>query len=203
VMPDQDAALAITAETADMQSEIDLVWKYLLPAFKNGKLPDDKSADLKLHEMIKTLALPVPAENKEGIQSSLNGKTFMVESNKMQLQQIGFDFAGDVCKVKLQTGKGNYQFNFGAGKWQFGETNMPGPSLVSTAIENFSMLFPAKVAGAYTWKDANTLQLVLRYIESPHTETFTCHFDGNKITIDAARSLDFGRNTMMLHGEAK
>ncbi|HEY1871282.1 MAG TPA: serine hydrolase [Chitinophagaceae bacterium] len=35
VMPDQDAALAITAETADMQEEINLVWQYLLPAFKD------------------------------------------------------------------------------------------------------------------------------------------------------------------------
>ncbi|HSZ86909.1 MAG TPA: serine hydrolase [Puia sp.] len=203
VMPDQDAALAITAETADMQEEINLVWKYLLPAFKNGKLPDDKNGDKQLHEMISTLALPVPAKNKEEMQSSINGKTFAVESNKMQIQQIGFDFSNDACKVKLQTDKGNYQFNFGDGKWQFGETNMPGPSLVATSIENFSMLYPAKVAGAYTWKDANTLQLVLRYIESPHSETFTCHFDGNKITIDASRSFDFGRNTMVLHGETK
>jgi hypothetical protein len=174
-----------------------------LPAFKNGKLPDDKSDDLKLQEMIKTLALPVPEKNKGEMQSSINEKTFAVESNKIQLQQISFDFSNDGCKVKLQTAKGNYQFNFGAGKWQFGQTNMPGPSLVATAIENFSMLYPAKVAGAYTWKNANTLQLVLRYIESPHTETFICHFDGSKVTIDVVRSLDFGRNTMLLHGEAK
>ncbi|HLY70560.1 MAG TPA: serine hydrolase [Puia sp.] len=203
VMPDQDAALAITAETANMQEEINLVWKYLLPAFKNGPLPDDKSEDLKLHEMIKTLALPVPAKNKEVIQSSISGKTFAVESNKMQWQQIGFDFSNEGCKVRLQTDKGIYQIGFGPGNWKFGETNMQGPSLVATAIENISMLFPAKIAGAYTWKDANTLQLVLRYIESPHSETFVCHFTGNKITIDAARSFDFGKNPMILQGEAK
>src|SRR5438477_1925505 len=44
VMPEQDAVLAITAETPDMQEEIDLVWQYLLPAFKESKLPPDAAA---------------------------------------------------------------------------------------------------------------------------------------------------------------
>jgi hypothetical protein len=28
------------------------------------------------------------------------------------------------------------------------------------------------------------LELVLRYIESPHTEKITCRFDGKKIAVD-------------------
>ena len=34
VMPDQNAVIAITANLGDMQAEINLVWKYLLPALK-------------------------------------------------------------------------------------------------------------------------------------------------------------------------
>ena len=34
VMPEKDAVVAITAETSDMQDEINLVWKFLLPAFE-------------------------------------------------------------------------------------------------------------------------------------------------------------------------
>jgi len=40
------------------------------------------------------------------------------------------------------------------------------------------------VAGSYGWKDENTLELVLRYIESPHTETITCKFDKKNISLD-------------------
>jgi len=47
VMPDQDAALAITAETADMQEELNLVWDYLLPAFKDTILPENKNVNKK------------------------------------------------------------------------------------------------------------------------------------------------------------
>jgi CubicO group peptidase (beta-lactamase class C family) len=34
VMPDQNSVVAITANLGDMQAEINLVWKYLLPALK-------------------------------------------------------------------------------------------------------------------------------------------------------------------------
>lgn len=202
VMPDQDAALAITAETPDMQEEINLVWKYLLPAFKKEKLPADDAGDLQLQKKLKALALPVSAKRKENIERNINRKLFNMEANAMQVEKISFDFLQDECKVHLQIKTNNYALNFGAGKWHYSQTSLPGPSLVATAIENRSMIFPAKVAGSYTWKDPHTLQLVLRYIESPHTETLTCDFNDNKISIDAAQSLDFGRKTVELHGKA-
>lgn len=80
---------------------------------------------------------------------------------------------------------------------------MPGPSLVARAIENNTMIFPAKIAGSYTWQDAHTLQLVLRYTESPHSETFMCHFDGKQLTIDVEKSLDFGKKKTVLNAEAR
>ncbi len=202
VMPEQDAVLAITAETADMQEEINLVWKYLLPAFKKEKLPADKNAVLKLQGKIKALAVPIPAKNKKSLATTISGKTFTLAPNNMHLQNISFNFLNDICQVKLQTDRTVYHFSFSAGKWKQAETNMPGPSLVASAIENNSMIFPTKIAGSYTWKDANTLQLVLRYIESPHTETFTCNFEGNKLSMDAAKSFDFGKNKTVLKAEA-
>ncbi|HSN50340.1 MAG TPA: serine hydrolase, partial [Bacteroidales bacterium] len=39
VLPEKDAVIAITCETADMQSELNLVWDYLLPALKDEKVP--------------------------------------------------------------------------------------------------------------------------------------------------------------------
>ena len=65
------------------------------------------------------------------------------------------------------------------------------------------MLYPAKIDGSYTWKDDNTLELILRYIESPHTETFTCHFDNGKLTMEVARSFDYGKNKTVIEAEAK
>jgi hypothetical protein len=203
VMPEQDAVLAITAESPDLQGEINLVWDYLLPAFKNDKLPADAAASARLKEKITSLALPAPQKNAEALATKISGKTFTASSNALHLQTISFRFSNDVCDVKFQTDTASYQIAFGAGKWQPAETNMPQPALTGGMIENNSMIYPAKINGAYTWTDANTLVLVLRYIESPHSETLTCHFNGNKLTIEAARSFDYGRTKTVIEAEEK
>jgi CubicO group peptidase (beta-lactamase class C family) len=44
MMPDQDAVIAITADTGNMQGELDAVWDHLLPAFQAKPLPADAAA---------------------------------------------------------------------------------------------------------------------------------------------------------------
>ncbi|HKB45729.1 MAG TPA: serine hydrolase, partial [Chitinophagaceae bacterium] len=201
VMPEQDAVLAITAETPDMQEEINLVWQYLLPAFKETKLKADAAAVARLKERIKTLALPLPQKNTRALTATIHGKTFTASSNDLHLQNISFNFLNDLCRVKFQTDTATWQIDFGAGKWQPAKTNMPEPALTSALIENNRVIYPAKITGSYTWKDANTLELILRYIESPHTEIFTCHFQDNKLIIEAAKSFEYGKNKIVI--EAK
>jgi len=201
VMPDQDVALAITAETADMQEEINLVWDYLLPAFKNGKLPENKTALAQLKEKINALALKPPVKQTDTIASSINDKSFELADNELHLKKIGFKFSGDGCSVNFKTDTGSYSIDFGAGKWKEAATNMPAPALTASAIEDNSMIYPAKIAAGYTWQDANTLKLVLRYIESPHTETFLCNFHDNKLSVDVARSFDFGKRVVKVESE--
>ncbi|HVX26166.1 MAG TPA: serine hydrolase [Parafilimonas sp.] len=200
VMPDEDAALAITAETPDMQDELNLVWKYLLPAMHDEKLDADPKTLELLQQKIKALSVPVPAKNSSQMAETISGKTYTIEDNKKHWQNIGFSFKNDVCHVTLKTGTATYAFDFADGKWQQGTTNKPGPSLTANAIENTSMLYPAKVEGSYTWKDNNTLQLVLRYIESPHTEYITCHFDGNALELSDEASFDYGKSKEVMKG---
>lgn len=201
VMPEQDAVLAITAETPDMQEEINLVWQYLLPAFNEGKLPVNTTAYMRLNQRLKSLALPLPQKKIASIATSIKGKTFKVSTNNTSIENISFDFSRDVCTVKISVGGKPYAFLFGAGKWIEGTTSLPGPSLTTGALENTSMLYPAKIDGSYTWKDDHTLQLVLRYIESPHKEIYTCHFNNGKLTIEADASQNFGRNTTVIEAQ--
>lgn len=62
VLPDEDAVIAITAQTGDMQAELNVVWDKLLPAFHPEPLPVDAGeqeklkqtlADLKAHPQVK------------------------------------------------------------------------------------------------------------------------------------------------------
>lgn len=51
VMPEQDAVVAITAQTNQMQKELDLVWEKLLPAFRAEALPADAAEREKLKQV--------------------------------------------------------------------------------------------------------------------------------------------------------
>jgi CubicO group peptidase (beta-lactamase class C family) len=57
VLPKQDAVIAITAETRDMQGELNVVWDKLLPAFHSKKLLADKTELAKLQETLSNLAI--------------------------------------------------------------------------------------------------------------------------------------------------
>ena len=51
-MPEQDAVVAITAQTGNMQGQLDAIWDKLLPAFQAGPLPEDAAAQEKLKQMV-------------------------------------------------------------------------------------------------------------------------------------------------------
>jgi hypothetical protein len=95
-----------------------------------------------------------------------------------------------------------FNIDFGAGAWNYGETSKLGPALIP-AKAHFVGLPNPKVAGTYHWKDDNTLELILRYIESPHSEFYTCRFDGNKVSIELRFSNVPERIIETFNGELK
>ncbi len=55
VMPDQDVVIAITADTGNMQGELDAIWDHLLPAFQSKSLPADAVGEKELKEAVADL----------------------------------------------------------------------------------------------------------------------------------------------------
>ena len=203
VMPDQDAVIAITAETPDMQEEINLVWKYLLPAMHKDRLPVNSSATIKLKQKLSSLALPLPGKTTSPLEAQILNKTFLIDHNEKHILSLSFNFRDNTCEVKLETDTMSYKLAFGRGRWKTSETNKRGPSLTGDMKGSFVGLMPLKVEGAYRWKDKNTLELTLRYIESPHTEKMVCHFDENNISIDIENSFEYGHKKTELKGTSK
>jgi CubicO group peptidase (beta-lactamase class C family) len=61
VLPEQDAVIAITADTRDMQAELNVVWDKLLPAFQSKRLASNKTELEKLQKTLSSLAVRPPA----------------------------------------------------------------------------------------------------------------------------------------------
>lgn len=199
VMPEQDAVVAITCETPDMQNEINLVWQYLLPAMQKGNLPADKASYTHLQQQLSSLALQPLGSNIKPA-ASVGGKTFQLQANAQHLQSIAFVEEGGKYRLALRNDTASYTLPFGNGEWLQAETAMPGPGLVAGAKEDFSLLSPYKTAGSYAWQDAQTLKLKLRYIQSPHSLIITCHFNGPEIVVTEENSFEFGSRRTELKG---
>jgi hypothetical protein len=201
IMPDQDAVIAINAEVPSMQDEINLVWNYLLPAMQNGELEENAQTVADLRQKLSSLAIPaLSGSNDSEVAGEISGKTFTLTPNPGNLESISFTFSNNECRVSEKIKQDVYENSYGSGTWRTGDSKKPGPSLVGGALTNTTFLYPAKVAGSYTWKDKNTLELVLRYIESPHSEILICRFDHNRMEADLMKSLDYGRQKVTLTG---
>jgi hypothetical protein len=203
VLPDEDAVIAITSMTADMQGELNLVWQYLLPAMEKSPLPADEKMAATLKQKISSLALPVPEKAAASpVEKRISGQAFALQPNENQIKGVSFRFADNLCHVTLKTATTAYELNFGSGAWEGGETTRHGPYLVSKAKASLTGLPLFKTMGVYKWKDENTLELTLRYIESPHTETFLCRFNQNSVSIDIQNNVR-ANEKLVLQGEAR
>lgn len=200
MLPDEDAVIAIQAETPDMQEEINLVWQYLLPSLHPGVLPADPDADALLKKQLAALMLAPPARTANPSADPFNGKTFSLDPNAKKMQKISFSTSGDELHVVMQDETASYSIAFGSGRWTNGTTTRLGPNLLTGAVHHAVGLPAFPIAGAYQWVDDHTLKLVLRYIESPHTETMICHADGTKLSIEDQNSYQYGKGAISITG---
>lgn len=187
VMPEQDAAVAITCETSDMQGELNLVWEHLLPAMKEGALPANHEAHMQLRRELASLALePTKASPNSPVCKTITGKRFAVETNSMNIGAVAFEFRPASCVFKASDARGTHLVTCGLEQWIKGETSMPGtpPKLTMGELGPIS-----KVAGSGTWKDDNTFEMTWRFYETPHHDTVTCHFEEDKVRVEFMNSL--------------
>ncbi len=186
VLPEQDAVIVITSETAKMQGELELVWEHLLPAMKDGALPSDGGTDAALRERLALLSLPAPTgQPAPPTAGRVSGRTFQVEPNALGAQSVSFDFRSDGCLFNLTDTAGRHAIRCGREKWAEGATDMPGTPPKLTVGD----LRPAKVAASGAWKDANTFEMTWRYYETPHHDTVKCRFDGGSVRVEFMNSL--------------
>jgi CubicO group peptidase (beta-lactamase class C family) len=187
VMPEQEAVLAITSETSSMQGELDLVWEHLLPAMKETTMPAATPAQAHLKETTHGLLLPPPTGHADSaVAARISGKSFRINSNEAGVQSVSLQFHHQGCEFKLKDDKGQYSVNCGLEHWVDGQTSMPGtpPKLTRGKLGPVS-----KLAASGTWKDEQTFEMTWRFYETPHHDTVSCRFDGDKIRVEYLDSL--------------
>ncbi len=187
VMPDQDAVIAITSESPSMQNEMNLIWDFLLPAFRSEQLAADTASYNLLKGKLAGLRLSTPnAVDNPLTETAISGKIFTLDSNDGKFDRISFQFRDKTCEVTIRHEGKDHVLVCGEGTWHRDVTHLPGapPSIIRAAKGPYADLGLVKYAGSYTWKDKNTLELTIRYIESPHTQFLVCHFENGLLSME-------------------
>jgi hypothetical protein len=189
VLPDQDAVVAITSETGDMQAVMDAVWNHILPAFGASSLPADAAATSALNQKLSSLALTYPMQEATSpLAASVSGKTFVFEKNTTNTSTLSLTFGNGSCLVKLRDEQGMHQFICGLNRWVEGESTLSTKpiKLVPTPVPGETS---TRLAATGTWPDANTFLMTWRFIETAHYETVTCRFGADTVEVQFESSI--------------
>jgi CubicO group peptidase (beta-lactamase class C family) len=179
VMPQYDAVIAITSESFSMQSSMDLVWKFLLPAMDKPKSADAKEQS-RLSETLKHLTLVPPQGNTtSSIADRISGKEFMLDTNEFKAKSIKLTFENDKCNFVLNGNEGKHQVICGLNKWIEQKNEKKGTPFPVPGSANV----PTPIAGSAAWVDDNTLLMTWRLMEGAHANGMTLVFVDNNVTI--------------------
>ena len=181
VMPEQDAVVAITSGTRDMQRVLNLIWDKLLPAFKSSPLPDDKQEQSKLRQTMASLTLPTPeGAETSPIAAKLAGKEFHFGANSQNLESLTFEprANGRGTTLKLRVNGTHYRVACGYKTWEKGRLAS------GTTGEQ-----PVAASGAWT-PEGFTVRLCL--YETPTFLTINLTPSDDDLLYDAEYNVAFG-----------
>jgi CubicO group peptidase (beta-lactamase class C family) len=183
VLPAQDAVVAITSGTRDMQSVLNLVWDKLLPGMSDGPLPADEGADRKLRDRLAGLALPIQkGSDSARAPADVSGKTYRFAANDQKVDSLGLEFGDggrDVTLVVRCNGSTAQRLPCGRGEWKKGRLAF-GPQREQ----------PAAACGAWTGDGVYTARVCLH--ETPYLITLRLEFSDGRLRLDPTWNVSFG-----------
>jgi CubicO group peptidase (beta-lactamase class C family) len=190
MLPEQNAVVAITSESFDLQGSMKLVWDHLLPAMKDSALPADKTAQKNLESKLKSLALePAKGNATSPNLSRISGKSFRLDENPYKATAVTLNFNGNGGTLSVLDDKGEHKAKFGINRW-VEEKDFKTRVLFPSATGGPVVSTPLATSGA--WIDDNTFVLNLRYAETAHGDNITFMLEGDKVTIKPQSSISKG-----------
>lgn len=171
VMPEQDAVLAMTSGTNDLQGVMDAVWDHLLPAMEPSLLSPDQDSQAKLAERLEGLALEIPRlQPNSPLEATITGNKYLLEDNAQHWKSISLSFEDDQAVVVLRKREDENKINVGRGDWAEGTSRLLQDE-------------DKRTLSSFTWAE-DTLQLTMRYIETPFAFTILMQFEEEKVILN-------------------
>ncbi|MCL8017021.1 serine hydrolase [Streptomyces sp. AS02] len=161
VLPEQDAVIATTGDTWNMQAVLNLVWEHLLPAFRPAPLTGGEAPDAALAARLAGLALspaagkPAPPERAQAWSAAAFTPDGGVCAQLPKLTAIDLAPGADGWTLTLTEDGHPLRVRLGEDGWTVAEE--PVPTAVSGG-----------------WTDPDTLAVDIAFLETPHHLDVTC-----------------------------
>jgi CubicO group peptidase (beta-lactamase class C family) len=200
VMPEQDAVVAITSGTRDMQTIMNLIWDKLLPAMQPTPLPANAESNQKLRSTLTGLSLHRPwGAATSSIAAQVSDRTYLFPTNAQNIDAVTMDFKGPDATLVVRSPGQEYHITCGSGVWNKQRTAFTAGTepWIAAPVEQ-----PVAASGAWTTDDTYTIKLA--YYETPLAITLTCRFAGDHmLLLSVENSVNFTpANPFLLIGEA-
>jgi hypothetical protein len=176
IMPEEDAVLAITADTHRPDLLLNMVFKHIQPVMTPLKYSTKTERKEQLSSAIASLAIPYPFPASENTDTLRNMTfSFSIEPNERKINRLSFAFDeyGNALFSLESDGK-NFSAAAGLDAWSF------------SSINN------SPVAGYFSRSAKNELHLQLLFPESSQKETYNCRLSEKYIEIDYSNSREPG-----------
>lgn len=178
VLPEQDAVIAITSGTRDLQGVLNVVWDKLLPALRPAPLAADDEGVKQLARTLKGLSLR-PADGAATGPAVL-GKKYVFPANDTKLESLTLE-AGKDGAVTLVTRVNGTERRIACerGAWAKGRAawgRLPEQ--------------PAAASGAWTKDDTYTARVC--FTETPFVVTIRLTFTGGEVRCESESNVGFG-----------
>ncbi len=166
ILPEQDAVVAMTAQTDDMQAVLDAVWDKLLPAFGETTGADAES-DALLEDRLDRLA--VPAFQAQPTPPAGHGtwadETFVPSRGTCEQQP-------SLLGVRVTTDRGDWRVTLSEADWHMNARFHGDGWAVTEPVTHGAEVVPTACLGG--WIDPGTLRFDVIFLETPHRLVVTC-----------------------------
>ncbi len=204
VSPEQDAVIAITSGTPDLQGVLDRVWRHLLPALDGpttggSGAPTDQSGsaatstDLARRLADLRLEPPLGTSNAPGLPA---GMTIRLAPNPARIAEVELGPAGPDGVPESLTWRAARQVEavaVGSGQWSLGTMRKRGRA---GTLRGRSGASRSPIAAAAAWSEAGDLVLQARPYDTPYCLTITTRFEGtgagSQVRASASLNVSFG-----------
>jgi CubicO group peptidase (beta-lactamase class C family) len=179
VLPEQDAVLAMTGGTGNLQGVLDCVWEHVLPALGAGA--GSAADDAALAGRLGALSLAPAGGDAPGAAFAAGG-TWTFEPNAARLETLTLDFGGPSCGVRMVEGGAERRIACGWGRWEQGD---PGAE---------------PCAGHAAWEPDGTLRLDWYWVRTPFGRTLRIRADGAGVDVEYRGNVGEHANGHRLRG---